>query len=60
MLDVIIVFSPRKEPEIRNELLSPKKETARVASPRPFISPRKVVVSPVKSPSKVCFPWLNN
>ncbi|CAH2217183.1 DNA replication factor Cdt1 [Pararge aegeria] len=53
-IDVDVPQSPSKQLSVRNELLSPKKETnSGVALQRPFISPRKVVVSPIKSPSKV-------
>lgn len=38
---------------MQNEFLSPQKK-APVPAQRPLISPRKVFVSPVKSPNKVC------
>ncbi|XP_047535110.1 DNA replication factor Cdt1 [Vanessa atalanta] len=53
-IDVDVPQSPSKKSTIRNELMSPKKETTtEVSQQRPFLSPRKVVVSPIKSPSKV-------
>lgn len=54
-IDVEVPSSPSKRAnKIQNELMSPKKEVLPGAvQQRPFISPRKVVVSPVKSPSKV-------
>ncbi|KAJ8713560.1 hypothetical protein PYW07_013930 [Mythimna separata] len=53
-IDVEVPVSPSKKALIQNELLSPKKCMSMPApQQRPLISPRKVVVSPVKSPSKV-------
>ncbi|XP_034831650.1 DNA replication factor Cdt1 [Maniola hyperantus] len=53
-IDVDVPQSPSKQSTIRKEFLSPKKETEGGAvKQRPLISPRKVFVSPVKSPSKV-------
>ncbi|XP_047993274.1 DNA replication factor Cdt1 [Leguminivora glycinivorella] len=54
-IDVEVPSSPSKRAsKIQNELMSPKKEVVpSAAQQRPLISPRKVVVSPVKSPSKV-------
>ncbi|XP_075979116.1 chromatin licensing and DNA replication factor double parked [Anticarsia gemmatalis] len=53
-IDVEVPSSPSKKALIQNELLSPKKcMPAPVSQQRPLISPRKVFVSPVKSPSKV-------
>lgn len=47
-------FSPSKKSMVQNELRSPNsKATELITSERPLISPRKVVVSPIKSPSKV-------
>ncbi|XP_023946825.2 DNA replication factor Cdt1 [Bicyclus anynana] len=53
-IDVDVPQSPSKQSTIRSEFLSPKKqsEDGNVLQ-RPIISPRKVFVSPVKSPSKV-------
>ncbi|CAG4947240.1 unnamed protein product [Parnassius apollo] len=48
-IDVDVPISPNK---FRNELLSPQKDVDTQLH-RPLISPRKVVVSPVKSPNKV-------
>lgn len=48
------LFSPSKKLQLQNELLSPQKTlAASVSQERPLISPRKVFVSPIKSPSKV-------
>ncbi|XP_028167801.1 DNA replication factor Cdt1 [Ostrinia furnacalis] len=53
-IDVEVPSSPSKQRSVQNELLSPKNEATKpVSSERPLISPRKVFVSPVKSPSKV-------
>ncbi|XP_035445155.2 DNA replication factor Cdt1 [Spodoptera frugiperda] len=54
-IDVEVPVSPSKKAQLQqNELLSPKKCMPAPAVPqRPLISPRKVVVSPIKSPSKV-------
>lgn len=52
-IDVEVPVSPSKKTLLQNELLSPKKCTSMPAPQRPLISPRKVVVSPIKSPSKV-------
>ncbi|XP_050351546.1 DNA replication factor Cdt1 [Nymphalis io] len=53
-IDVDVPQSPSKKSIIRNDLMSPKKETiTEVSQQRLFLSPRKVVVSPIKSPSKV-------
>ncbi|CAH0729869.1 unnamed protein product, partial [Brenthis ino] len=53
-IDVDVPQSPSKKSAIRSELLSPTKSASvEVTSQRPLISPRKVVVSPVKSPNKV-------
>lgn len=54
-IDVEVPVSPSKKAQLKqNELLSPKKCMPAPAVPqRPLISPRKVVVSPIKSPSKV-------
>ncbi|XP_045495903.1 DNA replication factor Cdt1 [Colias croceus] len=52
-IDVDIPQSPSKKAQIQNELLSPKKTVEAHTSQRPMMSPRKVFVSPVKSPSKV-------
>ncbi|XP_045766587.1 DNA replication factor Cdt1 [Maniola jurtina] len=53
-IDVDVPQSPSKQSTIRKEFLSPKKESeGGEVKQRPLISPRKVFVSPVKSPSKV-------
>ncbi|XP_022830272.1 DNA replication factor Cdt1 [Spodoptera litura] len=54
-IDVEVPVSPSKKAQLQqNEFLSPKKCMPAPATPqRPLISPRKVVVSPIKSPSKV-------
>ncbi|CAB3238039.1 unnamed protein product [Arctia plantaginis] len=53
-IDVEVPSSPSKKSLIQAELLSPKKCVSTPPShQRPLISPRKVFVSPVKSPSKV-------
>lgn len=53
-IDVEVPVSPSKKVLIQNELLSPKKCISMPApQQRPLISPRKVVISPIKSPSKV-------
>lgn len=55
-INILNFFSPSKK-SIRNEILSPtKKIDPETTQQRPFISPRKVVVSPIKSPNKVCYP----
>ncbi|KAG7295982.1 hypothetical protein JYU34_021074 [Plutella xylostella] len=52
-IDVEVPTSPSKR-FLHNELLSPKKaEKNAVEQQRPLMSPRKVFVSPIKSPSKV-------
>lgn len=51
---MFLLFSPSKRAQLQNELLSPQKTVpASVSQERPLISPRKVFVSPIKSPSKV-------
>ncbi|KAL0871837.1 hypothetical protein ABMA27_004312 [Loxostege sticticalis] len=53
-IDVEVPSSPSKKSMVQNELRSPNsKATELITSERPLISPRKVVVSPIKSPSKV-------
>ncbi|XP_013190757.2 DNA replication factor Cdt1 [Amyelois transitella] len=54
-IDVEVPSSPSKRASLANkDLLPPKSEGSPIEVPqRPLISPRKVVVSPVKSPSKV-------
>ncbi|KAI8426160.1 hypothetical protein MSG28_005102 [Choristoneura fumiferana] len=52
-IDVEVPSSPSKKTLIQNEFQSPVKGAAPSTLQRPFISPRKVVVSPVKSPNKV-------
>lgn len=53
-INVEVPSSPSKRAVGLNELLSPRSETKQSANvERALISPRKVVVSPVKSPSKV-------
>ncbi|XP_072947297.1 DNA replication factor Cdt1 [Epargyreus clarus] len=52
-IEVDVPQSPSKTSSIGNELLSPTKRQESQDNLRSLISPRKVVVSPVKSPSKV-------
>ncbi|CAH0584373.1 unnamed protein product [Chrysodeixis includens] len=53
-IDVEVPSSPSKKAQLQNELLSPQKTVSgSVSQERPLISPRKVFVSPIKSPSKV-------
>lgn len=53
-IDVEVPSSPNGKVQVQNELLSPKKNISTPATPqRPLMSPRKIYVSPIKSPSKV-------
>lgn len=51
LIAILNVCSPSKR-RIQNELLSPKKDEKHEGQ-TVLMSPRKVVVSPIKSPSKV-------
>ncbi|GBP19010.1 DNA replication factor Cdt1 [Eumeta japonica] len=51
-INIEVPSSPNKKTKIQNELLSPK-NTPLPTEPKALMSPRKVVVSPIKSPSKV-------
>ncbi|KOB75338.1 Uncharacterized protein OBRU01_07661 [Operophtera brumata] len=50
-IDVEVPLSPSKKPRVQNIFLSPTKQAP--TPRRPLISPRKVIVSPVKSPNKI-------
>ncbi|XP_049873944.1 DNA replication factor Cdt1 [Pectinophora gossypiella] len=52
-IDLEVPSSPSKKSLVHKELLSPQKEVTLTPQQRPLISPRKVIVSPIKSPSKV-------
>ncbi|XP_045525716.1 DNA replication factor Cdt1 [Pieris brassicae] len=52
-IDVALPQSPSKRNQIQKDFLSPKKDDANISTERPLMSPRKVFVSPVKSPTKV-------
>ncbi|CAK1545012.1 unnamed protein product [Leptosia nina] len=52
-INVAVPESPSKRRIIQNELLSPKKNDDDTTAQKPLMSPRKVFVSPVKSPTKI-------